>query len=138
MKTILLAEDNKNIREFCRQELLEEGYHVITARDGVEAIHAIQTQHPDVVILDIRMPRAGGMDVVQKIRQLLPGVAIILFTSYADECLTDRRSEWVTACVEKSEDLTELKRAILRATAPEPRRRWFRFGLRSPLSLGVS
>lgn len=138
MKTILLAEDNKNIREFCRQELQEEGYHVITAKDGVEAVDAVRTQHPDVVILDIRMPRAGGMEVVQQIRRFLPTLPVILFTSYADECLRDRRSELVTACVEKSEDLAELKRAIVRATTLQPKRRWFRFGLRPPLSEGVS
>ena len=41
MKTILLADDKKNIREFCRQELEDEGYRVILARDGREAIQLV-------------------------------------------------------------------------------------------------
>ncbi len=138
MKTILLADDSKNIREYCRQELEEEGYCVITAKDGLEAIQAAQTLRPDAAILDIRMPRAGGLDAVQEIRRFDPGLPIILFTSHDDECLRDSRSQLATACVEKSENLAELKRAVLRATSREPEKRSFRFGLRCPFPQGAS
>ncbi|NLX95035.1 MAG: response regulator [Rhodopirellula sp.] len=135
MKTILLADDSKNIREFCRQELEEDGYRVITAKDGLEAIHAAKTQRPDAAILDIRMPRSGGLDAIEQIRRFDADLPVILFTSHDDACLDDARSRLATACVEKSEDLSELKRAVLRAMSRDPVKRSFRFGLRSPFSL---
>ena len=114
MATILLADDQKNIRDFCKQELEDEGYRVILARDGREAIRLIRKEPPDLVILDLCMPRVGGLDAVEPIRALAPEIPIILFTANDEDCMTDDRSRHAVACVEKSEDLTELKRAIVR------------------------
>ena len=46
MKTILFADDNKNIREYCRASLEDEGYRVVVARDGIEAVQAYRTRSP--------------------------------------------------------------------------------------------
>ena len=70
MKTLLFADDSKNIREFCKQVLEDEGYRVILARDGAEAIHLVQTEHPDLAILDLCMPRASGLEAVERISAL--------------------------------------------------------------------
>jgi CheY-like chemotaxis protein len=112
MTTILLADDKKNIRDFCKQELEDEGYRVILARDGREAIKLTQKETPDLVILDICMPIVGGLDAVEPIRSLAREVPIILFTANDEDCVTDGRSRHAVACVEKSEDLTQLKREI--------------------------
>ncbi len=114
MTTILLADDKKNIRDYCKQELEEEGYRVILARDGREAIERVQMELPDLIILDLRMPRVGGLEAVGPIRAISPEVPIILFTANDEDCMADGRSRLAVACVEKSENLTELKRAIAR------------------------
>jgi CheY-like chemotaxis protein len=115
MKTILLADDNHTVREFCRRELEEEGYRVVLARDGGEAIGVLRRELPDLVVLDICMPRTDGLEAVQRIKEIEPQVPVIFFTSYDEDCLKDRRGQLATACIEKCEDLTELKRVVVRA-----------------------
>jgi CheY-like chemotaxis protein len=129
MKTILLADDEKNIREFCKQELEDEGYRLILARDGREAIKLVRKEQPDLVILDLCMPRLGGLDAIEPIWAIAPEVPIILFTANDEYCLSDGRSRHAVACVEKSEDLTELKRAIVRAMGAHEASEPFRLGL---------
>jgi len=129
MKTILYADDNQHIRQFCQQELEEEGYRVLVARDGKEAVELVRQLRPDVAILDIRMPVASGLDAGERIRAMDPQLPIIFFTANDDECLMDRRSRFAAACVEKCEDLTELKRAIVRLLASPKPAETYRTGL---------
>ena len=110
--TLLLADDNKNIREFCRQELEDEGYHVLTGRDGREAVALFREQPADLVILDIAMPLCDGFQALEQIRSIDPDVPVVFFTSYDDECVNDPRARLAAACVEKSGDLGELKRVV--------------------------
>ena len=62
-KTILVVDDEAPIRELLRQSLEAEGYLVREAADGMEAIAQVQTQRPDLIILDVMMPAIGGFDV---------------------------------------------------------------------------
>lgn len=112
MKTILFADDSYGIRECCREELEEEGYRVVLACNGKEAIELLRTERPDLVILDIRMPRMGGLEAIEQIRGITSKIPVILFTANNENCLADDRCQLATACVEKCEDLTELKRVI--------------------------
>jgi DNA-binding NtrC family response regulator len=129
MKTLLFADDRKNIREFCKQELEEEGYRVILARDGREAVRLVQEERPDLAILDICMPRAGGLEAVERIKALDPAIPIIFFTANDEDCVTDARSRFAMACVEKSEDLGELKRTVVRLLSHREATDVFRSGL---------
>ncbi|OQW98735.1 MAG: hybrid sensor histidine kinase/response regulator [Desulfobacteraceae bacterium A6] len=67
-KTILAVDDDPNIREFLRQELEAAGYRVNEASDGIEAINMIKKQRPDLIILDIMMPKMSGFDVAAVIK----------------------------------------------------------------------
>lgn len=113
MKTILVAEDHKNIREFCRAVLAEEGYRIVLAEDGAEAVAKCLVEAPDVVVLDIAMPRTSGLEALEQIKQFFPQMPVVLFTSHGD-CLLDRRALLAAACVEKGGDLNELKRTVMR------------------------
>jgi PAS domain S-box-containing protein len=62
-KTILVVDDDANIRELLRQQLETEGYNVREAKDGVDAIHQIKTARPDLILLDVMMPQINGFDV---------------------------------------------------------------------------
>jgi len=113
-RTILLADDNRNIREFCRQELEEEGYHVVVACDGREALELFQAERPDLAVLDLRMRGVGGSQTMEKLRAIDPHVPVIFFTAHLDDYTRDLYSRTAAACVEKSADLAELKSAIAR------------------------
>ncbi len=117
MITILVADDCANIREFVRQELEAEGYRVLVAHDGKEALEMVQSDRPDLAILDIWMPRLSGFDAAQRIVAFDPGIRVILFTNNDELCLRDPRSAYAAGCVEKSRDFTELKRTIVSVLA---------------------
>jgi len=62
-KTILVVDDNANIRQLLRQQLETEGYNIIEAKDGIEAIAFVKKSAPDLMILDVMMPEMSGFDV---------------------------------------------------------------------------
>jgi PAS domain S-box-containing protein len=62
-KTILVVDDDASIREYLRQELEAEQYCVREAKDGMEAIEQAKSLHPDLIVLDVMMPKMNGFDV---------------------------------------------------------------------------
>jgi CheY-like chemotaxis protein len=114
----VLADDNLGIRECCREQLEGEGYRVVLACDGGEAIRLVRTQRPDVLVLDVHMPRLGGLDALERVQANFPRLPVILFTTNPEDCLADHRRGLAAACVSKCEDLAELKQAIARVLKP--------------------
>ena len=112
MKTILVADDQKNIREYCRLSLADEGYRVFLAADarpGGREVHPGIARLGDPGHLHAPDQRPGGAGEIKK---LAPRTPVVLFTAHDDDCLHDRRAMLATACVEKAGDLTELKRTV--------------------------
>jgi CheY-like chemotaxis protein len=68
-RTILVADDSEEVLAQCESLLAAEGYQVLLAQDGSEALRLIREEHPDVVVLDLLMPRMTGFDVLREIRQ---------------------------------------------------------------------
>jgi CheY-like chemotaxis protein len=111
MTTILLAEDDKNERLLYEQELRLEGYEIITAIDGKDAIKKVQEQRPDLIIMDICMPEMGGLEAMGMILSKHKGIPIIINTAYDN--YKDNFMSWIAdAYIVKSSDLTELKNKI--------------------------
>lgn len=69
LRKILLVDDDPDIVETLRFRLEREGYEVATAADGVEALGMVRTQHPDLVILDVMMPKENGYRVSKMIKE---------------------------------------------------------------------
>jgi CheY-like chemotaxis protein len=134
--TILCADDSANIREFLRQELEEEGYRVLLARDGTEAVEMVRCERPDLVVLDIWMPQLNGLEAAERIAAIDPELRVILFTNNDMLCVQDPRSAFATACVEKGNDFSEIKRTITSVLATRHKKRVFRHGL-PPLGKGT-
>jgi CheY-like chemotaxis protein len=107
-KKILLVEDEEGLRLLYQQELEEEGYRVLTAKNGKEAIQRLQEEKPDLIILDIVMPVMDGIETLGRIVGKERKIPIILNTSYPDY-RQDFLSWAADAYVTKSDDLTELK-----------------------------
>ena len=80
---LLLVDDNSSIVESLFLVLSEEGYQVVTASDGLEALEALQQQNFDLVLTDLNMPRMGGMDLVAEIRKMRNPPPVIIITAYA-------------------------------------------------------
>jgi len=80
---LLLVDDNSSIVESLFQVLSDEGYQVVTASDGLEALEAFQQQNFDLVLTDLNMPRMGGMDLVAEIRKMRNPPPVIIITAYA-------------------------------------------------------
>ncbi len=67
-KRILIVEDDRFLRRACRARLEQQGYHVLTAQDGEEAVTAARLENPDLVLLDLLMPKMSGLEVLRILR----------------------------------------------------------------------
>jgi two-component system response regulator (stage 0 sporulation protein F) len=110
-KRILVAEDEEGLRLLYKEELESEGYEVLTAQNGKEAIQQLEEGKPDLVILDIVMPVMDGMETLGRILGKERKIPIILNTSYSGY-QQDFMSWAADAYVTKSVDLSELKEKI--------------------------
>jgi twitching motility two-component system response regulator PilH len=72
MKPVLLGGDGKSVRKYCRDVLQEETFRVILAADGLEALQTMRTATPDLVILDLCMPRMTGWRVLPRLKTINP------------------------------------------------------------------
>ena len=66
---VLVAEDEHDVAELLRFNLTREGYNVIVATNGVEAVKQVQELRPDVVLLDIMVPQLNGWEICRRIKQ---------------------------------------------------------------------
>lgn len=86
-KQILIADDEPDILEIVSYNLGKEGYEVYTAKDGNEAIERAKQLHPDLIILDVMMPKKTGVEVCQILRSqpMFQDTLIIFLTAMSDE-----------------------------------------------------
>ena len=121
MKTILVVEDDPHQGVLYEQELTDEGYRVLRAMDGREAIMMAAAHRPDCVVLDINLPVMNGLDALSRILDAQPGLPVIINTAYAS--YQNSFMSWAAdAFVLKSSNLTELKmriKALLEKAQPE-------------------
>lgn len=84
---VLIAEDHTVVRKGLRTLLLTEpGLEVVgEAADGVEAVDQYQALRPDVLLLDMKMPRKGGLEAIEEIRYEFPDARILVLTSFSDD-----------------------------------------------------
>ncbi len=89
---VLIADDHLIVREGMRQilETEPEFQPVGEAADGIEAVELVGELHPDVVLMDLRMPRLDGMGAIERIRSQYPQVAIVILTTYDEDDLMVR------------------------------------------------
>jgi two-component system KDP operon response regulator KdpE len=83
-KRILIVDDEPRMRHFVRMNLELEGFRVSEASDGLEALRRVREEMPDLVVLDVEMPRLDGLETLAEIRRTSP-VPVIMLTVRADE-----------------------------------------------------
>jgi DNA-binding response OmpR family regulator len=119
-RIILVVDDEESIRFLYREELEDEGYRVITAADGEEAMRKVRKDKPDLITLDIRMPGMDGIEVLQRIREMDKEIPVIMSTAYGE--YRNDFNVWASdAYVIKTANLGELKETIGRLMEEEKR-----------------
>lgn len=81
-RVILVVDDEESMRYFLEKTLRREGYRVLVAADGPEAIGLAQSEPPDLALLDVRMPGMDGVALMRALRATLPHLPVILMTGY--------------------------------------------------------
>lgn len=84
MKTILVIDDEPAIRDLLKYNLEREGYHIIEASDGIEGINVALEQKPDIILLDIMLPKLDGLSVCKRIKNSMT-IPIIMLTAKSEE-----------------------------------------------------
>ncbi len=121
-KTILVADDEANIRELLRQELAEAGYRVIEAADGPEALEKARRERPDLIILDVMMPGVSGFDVTSVLKadeqtQEIP-ILILSIIEDRERGLRLGADAYLTKPVEVDALLTTIARLLAKDQGP--------------------
>jgi len=111
MSKILLVEDDGNQAILYQQELEADGYEVVLASNGREAIQKVEEAQPDLIVMDVSMPGMDGIEAMGRILSEHTKLPLILNTAYAS--YKDNFLSWsADAYVIKSSDLKELKAMI--------------------------
>ncbi|EFO79928.1 multi-sensor hybrid histidine kinase [Oscillochloris trichoides DG-6] len=109
-KLLLLADDNTDTRELLSHYLTQKGFRVITARHGLEAVRMANTEHPDLILMDVQMPQLDGLAATRLIREMpaLHNVPIIALTALVmpgdrERCLAAGANDYLTKPVPLSQ-----------------------------------
>ena len=121
---ILVVDDEPNIREVVDLYLRREGYNVEIAGDGIAALQAIERQRPDLIVLDLMLPKLDGLQLTRALREADYNIPIIMLTAKSEE--TDRiagldlgADDYVTKPFSPKELVARVK-AVLRRSAIKP------------------
>jgi DNA-binding NtrC family response regulator len=113
---VLVIDDEEDIRESLAEILSLEGYEVTTAESGATAIERAKLARFSLVITDLKMPGMDGIEVLVRLKQLHPGLPVIVATGYAsDETASRCRREGAYDYIRKPFDLDDLLRLITQA-----------------------
>lgn len=81
---ILIVDDDPDIRASMRALLESEGFAVVCAADGLEALRLLPAENPALLITDLRMPQMEGMELLDRIRAAAPAVKMLVVSAYGD------------------------------------------------------
>jgi two-component system cell cycle sensor histidine kinase/response regulator CckA len=108
-ETLLLAEDHDSIREMARQTLVALGYRVLSAVDGEEALQLCESETPALAILDLVMPKLGGLETAAKLAERFEKLPVLFTSGYSQE---SRGSETTARYLQKPYSPTSLSRMV--------------------------
>ena len=110
---ILVVDDEEDIRLLLEEILVKDGYDVVSASDGREAIDALESERFDLVMTDLVMPGLNGVDVMEACQRLRPPCPVIMFTGHpSGESLLGLLSPGYAALVTKPFSVSEIRETV--------------------------
>lgn len=114
---ILVVDDDDNLRWVLETQISDAGYSVVTAKDGEEALEAIEREQPSLVLTDLKMPRLPGMELLARVRKLHPELPVIIFTAFgsiksAVQAMRAGAWDYLTKPIDSDELLLVIQRAL--------------------------
>jgi DNA-binding NarL/FixJ family response regulator len=115
---VLLVEDNTSLRSSLRELLEDEGFDVVgEADDGEQGVDAARRLQPDVILMDLKMPKMDGIEATRHIKQVAPEARVLIMSAYLDETLERwAREAGAFAFVGKAASFDRLHRLLMEAT----------------------
>ena len=90
---VLIIDDQPGIRRLLAEILIEEGYSVITAINGIEGIAKAQEMQPQIILVDMKMPGIDGLETLRELKQRNPHEKVIMMTAYGELDLVNQARE---------------------------------------------
>ncbi len=113
---ILIVDDEAGIRQSLEGVLTDEGYSCVHAKDGTDALSQLRTAHPSLVLLDIWMPGMDGMETLRRIKELDPGLPVVMMSGHATISTAIRATkEGASDFIEKPLEIETVLNSIRRA-----------------------
>jgi CheY-like chemotaxis protein len=113
---VLIVDDDANQRSLYEEELSDEGYTIVTAEDGRQALQVAQNQPPDLIVMDVNMPKMDGLDTMARFLEIDRRIPVIIHTAYAS--YRESFASWsADAYIVKNSFLSELKATVKRLLA---------------------
>jgi two-component system response regulator HydG len=113
---ILVVDDEASHRQMIKAVLSAEGYEISEAIDGEDAVRSVEAQFYDLILMDIRMPGLSGIEALKKIKDISPGISIIIMTAYASvNSAIDALKAGAYDYMTKPLDIEELKILVAKA-----------------------
>jgi len=120
-RTVLVADDDEDVRTTLAEYLRAQGLEVLEAADGFDTLLKVKRARPGVVVLDLLMPRLGGLEALKQIHGSNPETIVVVITGADDPGLREQAlSSGAATVLTKPLDLAELKRAVSSTARPRP------------------
>jgi two-component system response regulator (stage 0 sporulation protein F) len=111
MSKILVIEDEKNLRVLYQQDFERDGFEVVTAASAADGLQLVESEKPDLVVMDIRLPGMDGLEAMSRVLDKNPKVPVVLNSAYSS--YKDSFMSWAAdAYVVKSADTGELRTRV--------------------------
>ena len=112
MYKVLIAEDEKDLREFLRDELTDAHFLVTAVANGADAIVEAVEQRFDAYLLDMFMPGMDGIQTIRVLRKVTPNIPIIGLTGYMGQGYMSQAAAWGVTCLAKPIEMSNLLREL--------------------------
>ncbi len=121
MVKVLLVDDAPDVREMISDFLKMEGYQVVTASNGLEALQVLEKEKPEAAIVDIEMPEMNGLEFSKKVLSQNPNFPIVIISAYVEKYSMDYISKiGIKTILRKPINLNELAQSIRDLTNHKP------------------
>ena len=115
--TILIVKDNPGVRRLIKRATSEIAQNVLECEDGADSLDAYAAHRPDIVLMDIRMPRMDGLAATRRLLRSYPNAKVIILTDSSDEELRTAARDAGACAYALKQNLTQLEDVILEVSS---------------------